>query len=158
MHARSLHGNREICGLASAVAMPRSASGRRGAVADDARSTEVRLLHSSEEADERTERIRGGAGGAKGGGQGKHVQSSHAPDAVPGKCVDGAWSCTAPRGRSMRTISKPTSKTCMPGYSGARTEHGPRGVSTSLNPTGASVPSGLRHWRIRFFSAPEARY
>jgi hypothetical protein len=45
----------------------RSASGRRGAVAGDARSREVRLCHSSCEADGPD---RGGAGGAKGGGQG----------------------------------------------------------------------------------------
>jgi hypothetical protein len=49
----------------------RSASGRRGAVADDARSREVRLCHSSWEADEQSGPDRSGAGGAKGGGQGE---------------------------------------------------------------------------------------
>src|SRR5882724_9802122 len=49
----------------------RSVSGRRGAVADDARSREVRLCHSSWEADEQSGPDRSGAGGAKGGGQGE---------------------------------------------------------------------------------------
>ena len=49
----------------------RSASGRRGAVAGDARSREVRLCHSSWEADEQSGPDRSGAGGAKGGGQGE---------------------------------------------------------------------------------------
>src|SRR5262245_44030083 len=46
----------------------RSASGRRGAVADDVLSREVRLCHSSWEADEQRGLDRSGAGGAKGGG------------------------------------------------------------------------------------------
>src|SRR6267378_6171651 len=41
-----------------------SASGRRGAVADDARTREVELRHSSCEADEQGGAIRCGAGGA----------------------------------------------------------------------------------------------
>jgi hypothetical protein len=44
-----------------------SASGRRGAGADDARTREVGLRHSSFEADEQGGAIRCGAGGAKGG-------------------------------------------------------------------------------------------
>src|SRR5271165_985916 len=42
-----------------------SASGRRGAVADDARAREVGPSHSSYEADEQYGAIRCGAGGAK---------------------------------------------------------------------------------------------
>ncbi|ABF12909.1 hypothetical protein Rmet_6050 (plasmid) [Cupriavidus metallidurans CH34] len=47
-HGRSLRGNREISRLASR-SMDWSASGRRGAVADDERTGEVRLRRSSEE-------------------------------------------------------------------------------------------------------------
>src|SRR6516162_5494540 len=73
----------------------RSASGRRGAVADDARSREVRPRHSSWEADEQSDYGRGGAGGAKGGGQGECEPAKHAPDTVPGTCVTGAGAHTA---------------------------------------------------------------
>ncbi|NVI09877.1 hypothetical protein FSB64_41530 [Paraburkholderia sp. JPY454] len=45
MCACSLFGNREISSLACRR-MDRSASGRRGAVADDERTGEVRLRHS----------------------------------------------------------------------------------------------------------------
>jgi hypothetical protein len=48
-----------------------SASGRRGAEADDGRGWGVRLCRSSWEADEQGVAIRCGAGGAKGGGQGE---------------------------------------------------------------------------------------
>src|SRR5215813_5012725 len=65
----------------------RSASGRRGAVADDARSREVRLCHSSWEADEQSDYGRSGAGGAKGGGQGEREPAKHAPDTEPGARV-----------------------------------------------------------------------
>ena len=61
-----------------------SASGRRGAVADDARTREVELRHSSCEADEQGGAIRCGAGGAKGGGRGECGPAKHAPDSVPG--------------------------------------------------------------------------
>jgi hypothetical protein len=62
----------------------RSASGRRGAVADDARAWEVGRGHSSCEADEQGGAICCGVGGAKGRGQGKCAPSTHAPDTVPG--------------------------------------------------------------------------
>src|SRR5712671_6380620 len=65
-----------------------SASGRRGAVADDARAREVGLRHSSCEAGEQSGApccgairgggIRSGAGGAKGGDQGKCGPANHA--------------------------------------------------------------------------------
>jgi hypothetical protein len=51
----------------------RSASGRRGAVADDARAREVGRGHSSGEAGEQGGAIRCGVGGAKGRGQGEWV-------------------------------------------------------------------------------------
>src|SRR6516225_815348 len=73
----------------------RSASGRRGAVADDARSREVRLCHSSWEADEQSDPDRSGAGGAKGGGQGECEPAKHAPDSEPGKRVPRAGAHTA---------------------------------------------------------------
>src|SRR5437764_6645164 len=75
----------------------RSASGRRGAVADDARSREVRLCHSSWEADEQSGPDRSGAGGAKGGGQGECEPAKHAPDSEPGKRVTRAGAHTAKR-------------------------------------------------------------
>src|SRR5258705_5950162 len=72
-----------------------SASGRRGAVADDARTREVELRHSSCEADEQGGAIRCGAGGAKGGGRGEGGPARHAPGAVPGTRDTGAGSHTA---------------------------------------------------------------
>src|SRR6266481_3629886 len=75
----------------------RSASGRRGAVADDARSREVRLCHSSWEADEQSGPDRSGVGGAKGGGQGECEPAKHAPDSEPGKRVTRAGAHTANR-------------------------------------------------------------
>src|SRR6266481_5968283 len=93
----SLDGNREIPRLASRGAPLWSASGRRGAVADDARTWEVRLRHSSWEADEQSRATGRGAGGAKGGGQGECEPAKHAPGAGPGKCVTGAGAHTASR-------------------------------------------------------------
>src|SRR6266496_1206068 len=75
----------------------RSASGRRGAVADDARSREVRLCHSSWEADEQSGPDRSGAGGAKGGGQGERGPANHAPDTVPETRVTSAGARTTNR-------------------------------------------------------------
>ena len=75
----------------------RSASGRRGAVADDERAREVRPRHSSWEADEQSGRDRSGAGGAKGGGQGERERAKHAPDTGSGARVTGARSRTASR-------------------------------------------------------------
>src|SRR6516162_8943966 len=82
-----------------------SASGRRGAVADDERAREVGRRHSSWEADEqsgaiRCGAIRGGAiqcgaGGAKGGGQGEYGPAQHAPDSASGKRVTSVGTDTA---------------------------------------------------------------
>src|SRR5215470_16572440 len=68
----------------------RSASGRRGAVADDARSREVRLRHSSWEADEQSGPDRSGAGGAKGGGRGECEPAKHGPGTEPDNRVTDA--------------------------------------------------------------------
>src|SRR6266700_5625578 len=86
----SLDGNREIPRLASCGALLWPASGRRGAVADDERTWEVRLRNSSWEADEQSRATGCGAGGAKGGGRGECEPAKHAPGAGPGKCVTGA--------------------------------------------------------------------
>src|SRR5215831_10496179 len=74
-----------------------SASGRRGAVADDARTWEVGLRHSSREADEQGGAIRCGAGGAKGGGRGECEPAQHVPGTEPGKRVTGAGAHTESR-------------------------------------------------------------
>ncbi len=67
-------GSWEIPRLAKGDTTPWSASGRRGAEADDARTREVGLRHSSYEADEQGHPPR--AGGAKGGDQGNADQQS----------------------------------------------------------------------------------
>src|SRR5580704_15934219 len=69
----------------------RSASGRRGAVADDARAWEVGRGHSSCEAGEQGRAICCGIGGAKGRGQGECAPSKHAPDTVPGSACHTRW-------------------------------------------------------------------
>src|SRR5258708_1526324 len=95
MCGRSLLGNRETPRLTTGHLPDWSASGRRGAVADDERTRGVRLRHSSWEADEQGGAIRCGAGGAKGGGQGKCGPAKHAPGAEPGERVPGAGAYTA---------------------------------------------------------------
>src|SRR5258708_14606128 len=77
MYGRSLRGNREISSSINRT-MGWSASGRRGAVADDARAGEVRPLYSSVEAGEQPQWSGRGVGGAKGGGRGEHEQGPHA--------------------------------------------------------------------------------
>ena len=52
MQIGSLRGNREISSLTDPFITGRSASGRRGVEADDARAGEVRPFHSSDEAEE----------------------------------------------------------------------------------------------------------
>jgi hypothetical protein len=79
----SLDGNREIPGLGSGGAPLWPASGRRGAVADDERTWEVRLRNSSWEADELSRETGGGVGGAKCGSRGECEPAKHAPDAGP---------------------------------------------------------------------------
>src|SRR5882757_3836589 len=94
MYGRSLCGNREISRLTSRR-VDWSASGRRGAIADDERTREVRLRHSSDEACEQGRETGCGAGGAKGGDQGEHGSISHAPGTEPGKRATGTGTCTA---------------------------------------------------------------
>src|SRR5260221_12792014 len=57
--------------------MERSASGRRGVEADEARAGEVRPLHNSIEADEQTWATGDGVGGAKGEDRGKHGRATY---------------------------------------------------------------------------------
>src|SRR5207245_3673228 len=71
MCRRSLYGNREVSWLTKAASRGWSASGRRGAEADDARPREVRLRHSSDEVAEQNRGTGSGGDGAKGGGRGE---------------------------------------------------------------------------------------
>src|SRR5664280_1054760 len=95
MCGSSLRGNRETPRPTTGTLPIWSASGRRGAVADDARTWGVRLRHSSCEADEQGGAIRCGVGGAKGGGQGECEPAKHGPDSEPGNRVTGAGAHTA---------------------------------------------------------------
>src|SRR6187431_351927 len=97
-------GSWEISGLTATAPPLWPASGRRGAVADDARTREVGPCHSSNEADEQSGRTtcgttcrgnaRSGAGGAKGGDQGECGPAKHVPDTEPGKRVTSAGTHT----------------------------------------------------------------
>src|SRR6266496_4990916 len=96
MYVRLLCGNREIFVLPWAV-VPRAASGRPEAVADDARGEEVWLTNSANEADEQSGAFRGGVGGGKWWGQEECGTAKHGPDAGSGGRVTSAgphtWSC-----------------------------------------------------------------
>src|SRR5262249_649915 len=74
-----------------------SASGRRGAVADDARAREVGLRHSSCEAAEQRGAIRGGARGTKERGEGEDERGAGEEGAGggAGKGVKGGGTDTA---------------------------------------------------------------
>jgi hypothetical protein len=110
-------GTWDISCLAVSCLRRRSASGRRGAVADDPRAREVGLCHSSCEAGEQSGAIRCGASGAKGGDQGECGSAKHAPDSEPHKRVKGAGShrggsrmgesCTYGSERGARGNSRP---------------------------------------------------
>src|SRR6266496_373163 len=79
-HARTdRDGTWDISRLTSHMSTCWPASGRRGAVADDARTREVGRGHSSWEAGERSGAICGGGGGAKGRGQGECEPDRHVP-------------------------------------------------------------------------------
>src|SRR5215208_590266 len=95
MHARSWHGNREISRPTTGPRAVWSASGRRGAVADDARTGEVRPRQRSGEAGEQGRATVRGVGGAKGGGRGERGPGPHPPGSGPGKRVTGAGPRTA---------------------------------------------------------------
>src|SRR5204862_7369118 len=81
-----------------------SASGRRGAEADDARAREVGPRHSSFEAGEQSGAIRRGVGGAKDGDQGECGPAKHALDSAPGARVTGAGPHTAFRCRTTHEV------------------------------------------------------
>src|SRR5918911_2615499 len=98
MQARALRGNRETSRPTTGPRAVWSASGRRGAEADDARTGEVRPRHSSCEAPEQGRSAGCGGGGAKGGGRGEHGPGQHVPDTEPGKRVTRTGPCTAMRG------------------------------------------------------------
>src|SRR5215471_18794354 len=70
MYAHLLCGNRDIFVLPSAV-VPRAASGRPEAVADDARDEEVTLVDSTCEAGEQSGAICSGVGGGRRGPRGR---------------------------------------------------------------------------------------
>src|SRR6266849_3709789 len=97
MCRHSLSGNREVSWLTKAACRDWSASGRRGAEADDARPREVRLRHSSDEVAGQNQGTGSGGDGAKGGGRGEREPAKHAPGAGPGKRVTGAGARTASR-------------------------------------------------------------
>src|ERR1700730_4147100 len=148
MYGRSLHANREISSLTIRHATGWSASGRRGAVADDAGAGEVRPLHSSGEAGEQLRRIGGGVGGAKGGGRGEHEQAPHAPDTEPGKCVSGTLACTrASQDREEGTVHRSTSPCGCGSAAGsvflAQAGCGARGGWTDMGRVGAEPRSEL---------------
>src|SRR5438445_13137948 len=94
MCRHSLYGNREVSWLTKAASRDWSASGRRGAEADDARPREVRLRHSSDEVAEQNRGTGSGGDGAKGGGRGEREPATHAPDTEPGKRVTDAGART----------------------------------------------------------------
>src|SRR6185312_16582339 len=102
-HARKDRvGTWEIPRSTGAAQPPRSASGRRGAVADDARTREVSPRRTSCEADEQGRATGHGAGGAKGGDQGECGPAKRAPGTGPGKCVK----CAGPHTTSVSSFSK----------------------------------------------------
>ena len=90
-----MRGNRETPRPTTGALPIWSASGRRGAAADDARTWGVRLRHSSWETDEQSGAIRCGAGGAKGGDQGECEPAKHGPDTESGNRVTSAGAHTA---------------------------------------------------------------
>jgi len=90
-------GNWDIPRLADGKMPPRSASGRRRAVADDVRAREVGRGHSSWEIGEQGGAIRRGAGGAKGRGQGECWPATHALDPEPGCACHWRWPHTRHR-------------------------------------------------------------
>ena len=112
MCVSSLRGNREVSRLTGRRCVaPWSASGRRGAVADDERTREVRPRHSSWEADEQGGAIRCGAGGAKGGDQGKRGTRTARSGRRTGKARPTAWTAYGKRQGTGRRRGSPRSST-----------------------------------------------
>src|SRR5262252_10774710 len=89
MYAHLLCGNRDIFVLPSVV-VPRAASGRPEAVADDARGEEVTLVDSTCEAGEQSGAICSGVGGGRRRDQEECGTAKHGPNAGSGCCVTGA--------------------------------------------------------------------
>src|SRR5450755_1288032 len=86
MHARSLHGNREISSLTAGGSMHRRpALGRRGAEADDVRTGEVTLTGSTDEVGEQDGLARCGVDGGKRWDREKCGHAQHGPDSAPAK-------------------------------------------------------------------------
>jgi hypothetical protein len=138
MCGRSLLGNRETPRPTSGALPVWPASGRRRAVADDARTWGVRLRHSSWEADEQSGAIRCGAGGAKGGGRGECDPAKHGPDTEPENRVTGAEAHTERRENTASLRYTPEVGAVCPNW--ARTDLcGGREVTR--------VPTALIGWR-----------
>jgi hypothetical protein len=124
-----------------------SASGRRGAEADDARTREVGPRHSSCEAGEQSGCERCGVGGAKDGDQGECGPAKHAPDSELGTRVTGAGSHTAtPAQRSLCRHSPEVGAVC---GKTARTDlGGGRAMKrTSLPLQQQAFSGGLHTWQ-----------
>ena len=79
----------------------RIASGRRGAVAGDERAGEVRLRHSSREANERSRATGRGAGGAKGGDRRECGPAKRVPDTASGLIASQALDRRRPVGQRL---------------------------------------------------------
>jgi hypothetical protein len=86
-----LGGNREILRLTNRSKAAWSASGRRVSVADDARTREVRLCHSSMEVGEQERAIGCGTDGAKGRGPKKMWASKPRAGHRTGKACHKRW-------------------------------------------------------------------
>src|SRR5215831_10893391 len=113
MYAHLLCGNREIFVLPSVV-VPRAASGRPEAVADDARDEEVTLVDSTCEAGEQSGAICSGVGGGRRRDQEEGGIAKHGPNAGSGGRVTGArphtWSCK--QEQEGEADSAPASRQC----------------------------------------------
>src|SRR6516165_6329052 len=95
MYVHLLCGNREIFVLPSVV-VPRAASGRPEAVADDARDEEVTLVDSTCEAGEQSGAVCGGVGGGRRRDQEECGIAKHGPNAESGGRVTlffYSWFC-----------------------------------------------------------------
>src|SRR3984885_1566483 len=111
MRCLPLLGNRDISGL-SLRSFAGTAPGRPEAEADDERTREVGLAHSSCEACERSGARRRGASGAKGRDQGECGPANHGPDAEPGSRVTCAGSHTRSRNQEQSTAADHTPASC----------------------------------------------
>src|SRR5205085_3951790 len=130
MHARSGHGNREISRPTTGPRAVWSASGRRGAVADDARTGEVRPRHRSGEAGEQRRATVRGVGGAKGGDRGEpRVRTARAGLRTGQACPRGWTAYGTWPGRERRNGS-PRSSTMAP----------PTGSGRPTSPSGERPP------------------